>query len=87
MKITSATDFIAIGSLVLATATSLVGVALWYAKSEKRKYGLERDFAHIKGNYEQIQIALRDLLKEFDHRFNDLEKDILDVKSIINRRE
>lgn len=87
MKITSATDYIAIGSLLLATATTLTGMALWYAKSEKRKYGLERDFAHLKGNYEQIQIGLNTILREIDHRFNDIDKDILEIKSNFYKKE
>lgn len=87
MKITNATDYIAIGSLLLATATTLAGMALWYANSEKRKYGLERDFAHLKRNYEQINISLNTILREIDHRFSDIERDILEIKSSINKKE
>lgn len=87
MKITSATDYIAIGSLLLATATTLAGIALWYAKLEKRKYGLERDFAHLKGNYEQIKLGLNTILREIEHRFSDLEKDFLEIKSNFNKKE
>ncbi|MEM9922503.1 MAG: hypothetical protein AAF915_01895 [Cyanobacteria bacterium P01_D01_bin.50] len=87
MKIESATDYIAIGSLLLATATSLAGVALWYAKAEKRKYGLERDFAHIKRNYEQIEQSLNTIFRELDHRFDAIEKDILEIKANFNKKQ
>lgn len=84
MQITSVTDFIAIGSLVLASATSFVGIALWYAKSEKKRYGLERDFDHLKRNYEQIQQSLNTILREIDHRFNELERDISEVNNKVD---
>ena len=87
MKDITTTDFIAIGSLIVAGATGLSAFCLWYANNEKRKYGLERDFAHIKRNYEQIQLSLNNVLKEIDYRFNGIEKDILEFKSSLNKKE
>lgn len=76
-------DVIAIGSLVVATATGLSAITLWYANNEKRKYGLERDFGHLKRSYEQIQDSLNLILKEIDYRFDTSERDILEIKSIL----
>lgn len=81
MKILTPGDLIAFGSLVLATATTVVGGVLWYANSEKKKYAAERDFAHIRRNQEQMQQGLNDLLREFDRRFDVVDRDILEIKS------
>lgn len=77
-------DFIAIGSLAFTAISGIVAAAFWYAKAEKRKYGLERDFAHLRRNYEQIQQSLNLIMTEFDHRFDTTERDILEIKSGLN---
>ncbi|WP_414622053.1 hypothetical protein [Calothrix sp. CCY 0018] len=77
-------DLIAAGSLLLTTISGIVATAFWYANTEKRKYGLERDFAHLRRNYEQIQQSLNTILVEFDHRFDTAERDILEVKSVLS---
>lgn len=81
MKILTPGDLIALGSLVLATTTTIIGGILWYANSEKKKYGLERDFGHIRRNQEQIQQSLNTVLGEFDRRFDTVERDILEIKA------
>lgn len=77
----TAGDLIALAGLVLATATTVIGGVLWYANSEKKKYAAERDFAHIRRNQEQMQQGLNDLLRELDHRFDTLDRDVLEIKS------
>lgn len=77
-------DLIAIGSLAFTTVSGLIAAAFWYAKAEKRKYGLERDFAHMKRGYEQIQESLELILREMEHRFNTNERDILEIKAALN---
>ncbi|MGB6301538.1 MAG: hypothetical protein WBF90_35890 [Rivularia sp. (in: cyanobacteria)] len=77
-------DLIAIGSLTFTAISGIIAAAFWYANTEKRKYGLERDFVHLKRNYEQIQQGLNTILKEFDHRFDTSERDILEIKSTLN---
>ncbi|AFY54395.1 hypothetical protein Riv7116_1854 [Rivularia sp. PCC 7116] len=77
-------DLIAIGSLVITAISGIIAAAFWYANTEKRKYGLERDFAHLKNNYAQIQQSLNQVLTELDHRFDVAERDILEIKSVLN---
>lgn len=84
MKSISINDLIAVFSLLITISSTLAAVAFWYANSEKRKYGLERDFAHLKRSYKQIDQSLTFILKEFDRRFDIAERDILEIKSIIN---
>ncbi|WP_427159401.1 hypothetical protein ACQFX9_25785 [Aliinostoc sp. HNIBRCY26] len=76
-------DLIALGSLALATITTVIGGILWYANAEKKKYAAERDFAHIRRNQEQMQLGLNTLLQELDRRFDVVERDILEIKSTL----
>ena len=71
----------AVGGFVLALLIALSGFIVWFANSEKRKYGLERDFNHLKRNQEQIQQGIETLLREVDRRFDSIERDILEVKA------
>ncbi|MGB3757275.1 MAG: hypothetical protein WBA07_13025 [Rivularia sp. (in: cyanobacteria)] len=77
-------DLIAVGSLAFTVLSGIVAGSFWYANSEKRRYGLERDFAHLRRNYEQIQQSLNLIMTEFDHRFDTAERDILEIKSGLN---
>ncbi len=81
MKPFTVGDLIALGSLILATATTVIGALVWYANSEKKKYAAERDFAHIRRNQEQMQQGLTNLFNEIDRRFDTVERDILEIKS------
>ncbi|MBD2416093.1 hypothetical protein FACHB389_35550 [Nostoc calcicola FACHB-389] len=81
MKAFTASDLIALGGLILATVTTVMGGVLWYANAEKKKYAAERDFAHIRRNQEQMQQGLNNLLHELDRRFDVVERDILEIKA------
>ncbi len=80
---TSIGDLIAFGSLFIASITAIAGGIYWYANSEKKKYGLERDFGHIRRNQEQIQQALNTILAEIDRRFDTVERDVLEIKAVL----
>ncbi|NJN13601.1 MAG: hypothetical protein HC836_24750 [Richelia sp. RM2_1_2] len=80
----NSSDLIAVGSLVLTAISGIIAIAFWYANTEKRRYGLERDFSHLKRNYDQIQQSLNSILSEIDHRFNVTERDILEIKSTLS---
>lgn len=84
MQAFNTSDLIAIGSLVMTAISGIIAAAFWYANTEKRRYGLERDFAHLKRNYDQIQQSLNVILSEFDHRFDSAEKEILEIKSALD---
>jgi hypothetical protein len=83
MKTFSPSDFIALGGLMLATITTVLGGVVWFANSEKKRYAAERDFAHIRRNQEQMQQGLNNLLHELDRRFDTVERDILEIKSTL----
>ncbi|BDA68210.1 hypothetical protein CAL7716_023760 [Calothrix sp. PCC 7716] len=67
---------IAIGGLVLAFGSGFLSVLLWYANSEKQRYGFERDIGHLRRNQEQLQQGITTILAELDRRFDDIERRI-----------
>ncbi|BAY85985.1 hypothetical protein NIES267_54910 [Calothrix parasitica NIES-267] len=79
-------NLVAIIGLIITILTALTGMIIYYVNAEKRKYGLERDFAHIKGNYEQINRNLHSILVEIDHRFDVIDRTLIEIKSKINNK-
>lgn len=67
---------IAIGGLIIAFGSGFVSVVLWYANSEKQRYGFERDIAHLRRNQEQLQQGITAILSELDRRFDEIERRI-----------
>ncbi|GJD16367.1 hypothetical protein RIVM261_013230 [Rivularia sp. IAM M-261] len=67
---------IAMGSLMIAFGSGLVSVLLWYANSEKQRYGFERDIGHLRRNQEQLQQGITTILAELDRRFDEIERQI-----------
>lgn len=85
MKIITPGDLIALGSLVLATATTVIGGVLWYANSEKKKYAAERDFNHIKNNLKQMSEGFALEFKDLNDRFDDVDKELLRIEAYLIR--
>ena len=84
MKIIPIDTLIAFSSLLLAFLTTSAGVILWYVNSEKKKYAAERDFNHIRRNQEQMQLSLNHLFEEIDRRFQNVERDVLEIRTILD---
>lgn len=80
-KIFDTRNLVTIISFFFTTLSFVSAFTFWYANNEKRKYGLERDFAHLRRNQEQISQGLQQLFVEIDSRFHTLERDILEMKS------
>lgn len=74
-------DSIAILGTILAILTTLTSGIFWYVNSEKKRYGLERDFAHMRRNYEQISQHLGVILTELDRRCDVIDKTLIEIKS------
>ena len=84
-------NLIAFSTLLFTVFSGLIAFIFWYVQSEKRQYGLERDCAHLRRNYEQLAQGMDLMLSEIDRRFDSLEnnidsleKELLEIKSIIN---
>lgn len=83
MKTVSIDTLISFGSLLLGFGTTLTGVMIWYVNSERKKYAAERDFNHIRRNQEQMQQSLTYLLTELEKRFDTVERDVLEIKTVL----
>ncbi|WP_238553614.1 hypothetical protein [Fortiea contorta] len=68
---------------MLTSITALIGGIYWYGNNEKKKYGLERDFGHIRRNQEQMQQGIDLIIKEIDFRFDSINKDVIEIKSVL----
>lgn len=76
-------DLIAVGGLVLTLITVGGSIIFSIVNAEKRKYGLERDFAHLKRNYEQNTQNLSLIISELDRRFDAVDKTLIEIKSLL----
>lgn len=85
MRIFTPGDLIALGSLILATATTVIGGILWYANAEKKKYAAERDFNHIKNNLKQMSEGITHEFKDLNERFDDIDKELLRIEAYLIR--
>ncbi len=75
------TTLIAILGLGLTVLTVVISIIISVVNAEKRKYGLERDFAHMKRDYEQIVQNLNVIISELDHRFDAVDRTLIEIKS------
>lgn len=60
-------DFVAIGGFILGLLTSLAGFLVWYGSSVRKSYAAERDFAHLRRNYEQLAENQKHMLIELQN--------------------
>jgi nitrogen fixation protein FixH len=50
----SLNDFVAISGFILGLITALAGWLAWYGTAVRKRYAAERDFNHLRRNYEQL---------------------------------
>lgn len=70
-------------SLALGVASFVGGLALWHKGSVEKSYAAQRDFAHLKRQYEQMTQIMVDRSRELDKRLDNLEADLRDIKSFL----
>jgi hypothetical protein len=76
----SLNDFVAIGGFVLGILTAFCGWLAWYGSSVKKAYAAERDFNHLRRNYEQLaenQKHILQLLEDINEGVTDNNKILL----------
>ena len=61
-----------IGGLVGLTG-SAAAVITWYRSVVRKEYAAQRDFSHLKNNYETLSNAFEDAVKDQDLRFDRLD--------------
>lgn len=73
-------EHIALG-IGLMTATA--GAIAWYSANVRKQYAAERDFQHLKRNYESLSQAIAQVIQDQDERFDQLDKSLLQINAIL----
>lgn len=87
----SAEGWIAFGAFIAGLIPYALNLLSHYSNSQQKRYAAERDFQHLKNNQENIVENLNYMAKEFDRRFDDIDKRLnhidhalLEVKTYLN---
>jgi hypothetical protein len=70
-------------SLAIGVFTSIIGVTAWYSAYVRRQYAAERDFQHLKRNYEGLRDAVVKLTADQDERFDKIDLAQIQIQSIL----
>lgn len=80
----NSSTIIALAGLALAALTTGGGIFQYILTSQKKSYAAERDFNHLKRNYEQLAQNQQLLLKEFEERSIELRQELREQKILLN---
>ena len=72
-------------ALVISIASFLGGLIMWYRGSVEKRYAAERDFNHLKRNYEQLAASLAALMQAEDERFDEIRLRLNNIEQDIER--
>ena len=64
---------IAILGALLGLVGSLATGVTWYRSAVRKEYAAQRDFNHLKNNYENLSKVVDSIIKEHDERFDRLD--------------
>ncbi|MEX0271740.1 hypothetical protein AB3R30_21690 [Leptolyngbyaceae cyanobacterium UHCC 1019] len=70
--------------LCLSIGSACFAAISWYSASVQKKYASQRDFEHLKRNYQQLSEGQATILKEFDTRFDKATLDAIESKNLLN---
>lgn len=80
----NSSTIIALAGLALAALTTGAGLFQYILSSQKKSYAAERDFNHLKRNYEQLAENQQLLLREFEERSTELRQELREQKILLN---
>jgi hypothetical protein len=73
---------------ILATLISIStfagGILAWYSANVQKRYAAQRDFEHLKRNYNQMAENLRGIQDDMDERFDTVDRSTADIKQKLN---
>lgn len=72
---------IALASFVGGVIASAITCLKWYGNSQKKAYAAERDFQHLRRNYEQLAEAI----KQVDHEVEQININLVRLEGLILR--
>lgn len=67
-------------TLVMGILSFVGGLIALYGAAIKKQYASERDFNHLKRNYENLTHNVETLSKMEDQRFDDIEKILIEMR-------
>ena len=73
-------DYIGIATGIIGIVTAILGGLAWYKGAIEQRYAAQRDFGHLRRNYEQLNANLLALMREEDERFDELRLELREMK-------
>lgn len=70
--------------LCASVGTTIFVTISWYKSVITKQYAAQRDFEHLKRNYQQLSEGQAQILKEIDSRFDQTTLDLRDAKNMIS---
>ena len=67
-----------LGILVSGTSliTGLVGYQAWQRSKTRKEYAAERDFSHLKRNYEALTLNVEGLWRQTEESYRDIQRQL-----------
>lgn len=72
-------------ALIISILSFSGGLVMWYRGSVEKRYAAERDFNHLKRNYEQLAASLASLMQMEDERFDEIRLRLNNIEQDIER--
>lgn len=69
-------------TLLISITTFVGGLIAWYSAAIKKNYAAQRDYNHLKNNYQQLSSSINSLYKDIDLRFDSTISELKDLKSL-----
>jgi len=79
----SAVDILQFVLLFLSVGSALFAIVTWYSATVQKRYASQRDFEHLKRNYQQLAENQAQILKELDSRFDMTTLELRDIKGLL----
>lgn len=76
-------DWIALIGFLMGVCSFISGGVLWYNGSIEKRYAAQRDFAHLQRNQEQISQGINHVTDEMEDRFNSMNTELVQIKSLL----
>lgn len=70
-------------SLVMGLGSFLASLLFWYKGSVEKRYAAQRDFGHLRRNYEQLSQAVAQLGEELDQRMDAVDNRLQEISLIL----
>lgn len=84
MKIEQILSWLGLAGGIIGILTFVGGILAWYSGAIEKRYAAQRDFQHLKKNQENISLGIHSLFKEVDRRFDDLVREVGELKALNN---